>query len=61
MRVMSKIQEQVLQQLVRLAKGDPLLVERALRAAGKEKEDATLSDVIAYIKKHSAIEQRKRA
>lgn len=59
MRVMSKKQEAVLQKLVRLAKGDSLLVERAIRNAGSEAKAATLSDVITYIKHET--EQRKRA
>jgi len=59
MRVMSKKQEDVLQKLIRLAKGDSLLVERAIRNAGRETKAATLAEVIAYIRNETT--QRKRA
>ncbi len=59
MRVMSKKQEAVLQKLIRLAKGDSLLVERAIRKSGSEAKAASLGEVITYIKHETA--QRKRA
>jgi hypothetical protein len=59
MRVMSKKQEAVLQKLIRLAKGDSLLVERAIRKAGSEAKPASLGEVITYIKHETS--QRKRA
>lgn len=59
MRVMSKKQEAVLQKLVRLAKGDSLLVERAIRKAGTDAKAPTLGEVVSYIKNQTA--QRKRA
>lgn len=59
MRVMSKKQGAVLQKLVHLAKGDSLLVERAIRKAGGETKAPTLGEVITYIKSETA--QRKRA
>jgi hypothetical protein len=59
MRVMSKKQEEVLHQLVRLAKGDFLLVERAMREAGREEHAPTLEDMVSYIK--SATTHRRRA
>ncbi len=59
MRVMSKKQGAVLQKLVRLARGDSLLVERAIRKAGREAQAPTLGEVITYIKTETA--QKKRA
>ena len=59
MRVMSKKQEAVLQKLIRLANGDSLLVERAIRNAGSEAKTASLDEVITFIKQVTA--QRKRA
>lgn len=59
MRVMSKKQEDVLQKLIRLAKGDSLLVERAIRNAGTEAKAPTLGEVVSYIKNQTT--QRKRA
>lgn len=59
MRVMSKKQEEVLQRLVHLAKGDFQLVERAMREAAHEEQAPTLQDVVSYIK--SATDRRRRA
>jgi hypothetical protein len=56
---MSKKQEAVLQKLIRLAKGDSLLVERAMRQAGSETKAPTLGEVVSYIKNQT--DQRKRA
>lgn len=58
MRVMSKKQEAVLQKLVRLAKGDSLLVERAIRRASDETKTRSLGDVIDYIKGETAHKRR---
>jgi hypothetical protein len=49
----------VLQKLIRLAKGDSLLVERAIRKSGSEAKAASLGEVITFIKQETA--QRKRA
>jgi hypothetical protein len=59
MRVMSKKQEGVLQKLIRLANGDSLLVERAIRNAGTAAKPPTLSEVVSYIKSQTT--HRKRA
>lgn len=59
MRVMSKKQESVLQKLIHLARGDSLLVERAIRRAGSETQAPTLGEVITYIKTETT--QKKRA
>lgn len=59
MRVMSKKQEAVLQNLLRLARGDSLLVERAIRLSGNEAQAPTVDEVISYIKSETS--QKRRA
>lgn len=59
MRVMSKKQEAVLQKLLRLARGDSLLVERAIRQSGNDAQAPTVDEVISYIKFETS--QKRRA
>jgi hypothetical protein len=56
---MTKKQEQVLHRLVRLAQGDPLLVERALRATADEDKISNLGDVVTYITKHAPVHKKR--
>lgn len=58
MRVMSKKQEAVLQKLLRLARGDSLLVERAIRQSGNEAQAPTVDEVISYIKSETTHKKR---
>jgi hypothetical protein len=58
MRVMSREQAELLQQLVALARGDMLLVEDAIWAAAKGKESAKLSDIVEYIKRRVSASDR---
>lgn len=59
MRVMSKKQEAVLQNLLRLARGDSLLVECAIRLSGNEAQAPSVDEVISYIKSETS--QKRRA
>lgn len=59
MRVMSKKQEVILHNLLRLARGDSLLVERAIRLSGNETQAPTVDEVVSYIKSETA--QKKSA
>lgn len=50
---MTKKQSELLDKLVRLARGDALLVEEAIRECAGFDEEAKLEDVVQYIvKKH---------
>ena len=51
MQVMTKEQSDMLDKLVRLARGDALLVEEAIRACAGFDSDANLEDVVQYIVK----------
>jgi hypothetical protein len=53
MTVLAPNVEEILEKLVRIAGGDPALVQQALaRAGGKAGEPPALEDVVEYIKKH---------
>lgn len=52
MPIMTRKEEEILDKLMRLAQGDPRLVERALKECSQEKAEPDLKDIVAYIKRH---------
>ncbi len=52
MKVMSKEQSILIDKLMRIAYGDALLMEEAIRISGRYKEAALLEDVVRYILKN---------
>lgn len=52
MRVMTRDEEEILDDLKRLAGGDLQLLEQAFRAAAQDGEPASLKDIVRYIVKH---------
>ncbi len=52
MRVMTEKQSEMLDKLVRLANGDALLVERAIRETSPGEDAAKLEDIVRFIVKN---------
>lgn len=52
MRVMTEEQSEMLDKLVRLARGDALLVEKAIRETSPGEDAAKLEDIVRYIVGH---------
>lgn len=52
MRVMTEEQSEMLDKLVRVARGDALLVEQAIRETSAGEDASRLEDVVRYIVGH---------
>lgn len=49
MQVMTRVEEEVLNKLITLARGDVMLVEKAFRASIQHKDEPDLTDVVEFI------------
>jgi hypothetical protein len=58
MSIMTRKEEEILRQLLRLAKGDPLLVERAFKECSRRRPEPDLKDIVVYIQQYAQANPR---
>lgn len=53
MPIMTRKEEEILDKLTRLARGDLVLVERAFKECTRYSAEPDLKDIVAFIKRHA--------